>query len=314
MVAAPAGRAMMPRMTRRTFLEATVGAIAAAPTIARGAEAEGFTIGLVADAQYADIEPKGTRHYRKGLTRLAEAVEHFNGCDLAFCVHLGDLIDRDWKSFDDMMRPLAQSRPRWHQLLGNHDFEVLDEQKPRVAERLGMPWRFGTFDHGAFRFVVLDTNDVSTYAHAVGTRQRTEAEKELARLEAAKMRQAKPWNGALSAAQLSWFDRACGEAREAKKRVIVLAHHPVFPENEHNLWNAADVLAVIDRHPHIVTWLNGHNHAGNFGERNGVPYVTMHGMVETATTTAFATAKILPDRLVLTGHGREPSRELVFRT
>jgi hypothetical protein len=40
----------------------------------------------------------------------------------------------------------------------------------------------------------------------------------------------------------------------------------------------------------------------------------MHGMVETATTTAFATAKILPDRLVLTGHGREPSRELVFRT
>jgi hypothetical protein len=37
-------------------------------------------------------------------------------------------------------------------------------------------------------------------------------------------------------------------------------------------------------------------------------------MVETLATTAFATAQVLPDRLVLTGHGREPSRELVFRT
>jgi hypothetical protein len=39
----------------------------------------------------------------------------------------------------------------------------------------------------------------------------------------------------------------------------------------------------------------------------------MHGMVETAETTAFATARVLADRIVLTGHGREPSRELKFR-
>jgi hypothetical protein len=37
-------------------------------------------------------------------------------------------------------------------------------------------------------------------------------------------------------------------------------------------------------------------------------------MVETPDTTAFATATILPDRMFITGHGREPSRELVFRT
>jgi hypothetical protein len=40
----------------------------------------------------------------------------------------------------------------------------------------------------------------------------------------------------------------------------------------------------------------------------------MHGMVETADTTAFATARVLPDRLILEGHGREPSRELKFRS
>jgi len=62
-----------------------------------------------------------------------------------------------------------------------------------------------------------------------------------------------------------------------------------------------------------VAWFNGHNHAGAFGERHGVPFLTLHGMVETADTTAFATAQVLADRIVLTGHGREPSREMVFR-
>jgi nucleoside phosphorylase len=73
------------------------------------------------------------------------------------------------------------------------------------------------------------------------------------------------------------------------------------------------VLALLDRHPQVVAWLNGHNHAGAYGEYHGVPCLTLRGMVETADTTAFATARVLADRIVLTGHGREPSRELKFR-
>lgn len=300
-------------MKRRHFIKHAATAIVTAPFVARGANANGFEIGLVADAQFADVEPKGTRYYRAAVDRLGEAVEHFNGRNLAFCAHLGDLIDREWKSFEEITKPLARSRRRWHQLLGNHDFEVLDAHKPGVPKRLGMAWRYGAFEHGGFRFLVLDTNDVSTYAHAAGTPERTQAEQELTRVTAAKLIQAKPWNGALSARQLAWFERECAAAREARQKVIVLAHHPVYPENPHNLWNAADVLALIDRQPQVVAWLNGHNHAGNFAERNGVPFLTLRGMVETANTTAFATAKVLSDRIVLTGHGREPSRELKFR-
>ncbi len=300
-------------LNRRCCLKATLAA-AAAPYMARGAVSDGFEIGLVADAQYADVAPKGTRFYRKSVERLGAAVDHFNGRSLAFCVHLGDLIDREWKSFDEISRPLTRSRQRWHQLLGNHDFDVLDAEKSRVPAKMGMAWRYGSFDHGAFRFVVLDTNDVSTYAHAAGSSERTAAETELARISAAKLPQAKPWNGALGAAQLAWFDRTCGEARPARKKVIVLAHHPVFPANPHNLWNSDEVLALVDRHPNVVAWLNGHNHAGAFGERAGVPFLTLRGMVETADTSAFATARILDDRIVLTGHGREPARELKFRS
>jgi manganese-dependent ADP-ribose/CDP-alcohol diphosphatase len=299
-------------LTRRHFLQTTLAA-AVAPWVARGAATSGFEIGLVADAQYADVDAKGTRFYRQSIAKLGAAVEHFNGREIAFCVHLGDLIDRNWPSFDAITKPLAASRHRWHQLLGNHDFDVLDDQKTNVPMRMGMAWKYGSFEHGEFRFVVLDTNDVSTYAYAAGAAERALAERELARLQAANVRQAKPWNGGLGNAQLTWLERTLADARNARQKVIIVAHHPVLPANEHNLWNADEVLALIDRHPHVVGWINGHNHAGAFGERGGVPYVTMRGMVETRDTTAYATARILPDRMVLTGHGREPSRELVFR-
>ena len=300
-------------MNRRHFLRTTLAAAVGAPILLRGAANNGFEIGLVADAQYADVDAKGTRFYRQSISKLSAAVEYFNGRNLAFCVHLGDLIDREWKSFDAITKPLESSRHRWHQLLGNHDFDVIDAQKADVPQRMGMAWRYGTFDHAGFRFVVLDTNDVSTYAHAAGTPGRSAAAAELARLQAAKVEQAKPWNGGVGPAQLAWLERTCSEARETRRKVIIFAHHPVLPEGAHNVWNANEVLAVIDRHPQVVAWINGHNHAGAFGERNGMPFLTLHGMVETSDTTAFATAKILADRIVLHGHGREPSREMKFR-
>jgi hypothetical protein len=133
----------------RTFLKSTLST-AAAPYVARGATRAGFTIGLVADAQYADFDDKGTRFYRKSIAKLGEAVEHFNGCDLAFCAHLGDFIDREWKSFEEIMWPLARSRQRWHHVLGNHDFDVLEELKQKVPDRLAMPQRYSFLITPAF--------------------------------------------------------------------------------------------------------------------------------------------------------------------
>lgn len=284
------------------------------PFVARGATQPRFEIGLVADAQYADIESTPKRFYRKSIARLGEAVEHFNGRELAFCMHLGDLIERDWQSFDAMSTVLGHSRHAWHQVLGNHDFDVLDAEKPRVPARLGVPSRYRSFGRPGFRFVVLDTTEVSTYAHAAGTPERAAAARELARAEAAKLPQAKPWNGAIGAAQLAWLDRTCADAARAQERVIVFAHHPVYPEIQHNTWNADAILAVLDRHRQVGAWINGHNHAGHYGEREGLPHLTLHGMVETPEKNAFATAQVLADRLVIDGHGRVPSREMVFRS
>ncbi len=307
---------MKPLLTRRRFIGTAAAAVAGAPYLARGATGEtaGFEIGIATDAQYADIAPQGTRFYRTGIARLGEAIEHFNRKAVRFCVHLGDLIDRDWQSFGPILRPFAQSRSHWHQLLGNHDFSVADEHKPGVPTRMGMPLRYHFFDEEGFRFVILDTNDVSTYAHATGTPAHKAAAAELERLVAANVVQAKPWNGGLGVAQLTWLERTCGNAAAAGRKVILLAHHPVAPAEQHNLWNADQVLAIVSRHRNVVAWFNGHNHAGHYAVVDGVPFVTLRGMVETENTTAFVTAQFLPDRIVLTGHGREPSRELVFRS
>lgn len=302
LVSGAAGAASFAASSRRTGLFA-----------AAARQSDRLKFGLAADAQYADSDTKGTRFYRHSLEKLGNAVEHFNRHELAFCVHLGDLIDHTWGSFDEILKPLAESRHAFHHLLGNHDFDVLDEYKPQVSLRLNMPARYHFFDQRGFRFIVLDTNDVSTYGWPDQSPEKREGVEELKRLQSAKIPQAQSYNGGLGRTQLKWFDQACRQAAESNLRVIVFGHHPAYPENVHNIWNSDEVLKVIDANRNVVAWFNGHNHAGAFGVHDGVPFVTVHGMVETAATTAYATAEVFPDRLVVTGHDREPSRELMFR-
>ncbi|MGE9293065.1 MAG: LamG-like jellyroll fold domain-containing protein [Puniceicoccales bacterium] len=59
-------------------------------------------------------------------------------------------------------------------------------------------------------------------------------------------------------------------------------------------------------------WINGHNHAGDYAEFEGIHCLTMHGMVETADTTAYAEVEIWSNRLEILGEGREPDRSLYF--
>jgi predicted phosphodiesterase len=298
--------------TRRRWLAAASTAVAA-PGLLKAAAKPLLELGLVADAQYADVEAKGTRHYRESISKLSTAVAHFNERPLAFCVHLGDLIDRQWRSFAEIKAPLAGSRHAFFHVLGNHDFDVQEEEKARVAEEVGLKSRYHAFDREGFRFVFLDTTDVSSYAHAAGSPEHAAGVAELERLQAAGVPQAKAWNSGLGERQMSWLTEQCGDAAAKRLKVIAFAHHPVAPAGGHNAWNSAEVLKLMAKHRNVVAWINGHNHAGAYAEVDGVHCLTMQGMVETADTTAFATAALHADRLVLTGHGREPARELVFR-
>lgn len=302
------------RADRRRFLTTAAIAAGLAPFVgcaSRRSERPAF--GVVADPQYADIPDRGRRSYRASVGKLGEAVADFNRRDLDFCVNLGDTIDRDWESFDAILAPLAGARAPWRHVLGNHDFAVQDARVPQVPARLGIPSRRTTFDVAGVRFVMLDSNAVSAYAHPAGSPVRAAALAELARLKAAKAPQAFDWNGGFGGEQLRWLDRVAAEAESSGMRVIVLAHHPLLPARAHVAWDASAALDAVLRRRSIVAWFCGHDHAGAYAERDGVHFVTFQGMVETPDRNAYAFVSIDGGRMLIEGRGREPSRDLVLR-
>lgn len=300
-------------MKRRHFL-GTAAALLPGASLVAEEQPEGqaplLRFGLIADAQYADADPEGERHYRSTPEKLKRAVETIRAAKPAFTLHLGDFIDRDFKSFDTMLPIINElGHPVYH-LLGNHDYSVADTEKARVAATLGMPHDYYTFRSGNVRIVMLDTNSISTYKYPADSPSATAAAEQLKALKSSGNPGANPWNGGASTPQLEWLDRELAAADAAKERVILCGHHPLLPAAIHTLWNPEDVFAVIDKHPCVAAWFNGHNHAGDFAERKGIPYLTFRSMLHFPENTAFSIVDVHADRIVVTGHGREITRTL----
>ena len=90
---------------------------------------------------------------------------------------------------------------------------------------------------------------------------------------------------------------------------MLFCHFPVYPKNGHNLWNAATLTDLLARYPCVAAYVNGHNHAGNYGQSDGIHYLTLKGMVDTEQSS-YSVIEVYADRLVVKGFGRETEREL----
>lgn len=297
----------MPEVTwnRRSFCRLAL----TAPGLALAADSA-ITFGVTADPQYCDCDTRGSRHYRASPDKLSACVNAMNSMDLDFVINLGDFIDRDFASFDRLM-PIWQAlkHPRY-QVLGNHDYEVAEDKKALVSERLGMSSTRYDFALPGWRFIALDGNEMSLHPYPKGSPKHRAATAMLAELRAQKARQAQPWNGALGDAQRMWLEERLQVAKAAGERVIIFCHYPAFPADAHNLWDAAAVNALLAKAGNVAAYMNGHNHRGNYGSDSGIHYVNFKGMVERETDTAFATVSCFADRLEITGYGLERSRKL----
>lgn len=267
-----------------------------------------FSFGVIADCQYCEDPGKGVRKYATSVDKLQQCVTHFNSLELEFVVHLGDFIDRDFKSFD-IVGPIYKQLhiPSYH-VLGNHDFSVSNEYKGKVPAKLGLSSRYYDFEIKGWRFVVLDGNDISFHAYSEGSEQYKEAEVyyDQYNIESPK------WNGAVSSKQLNWLDKVLKDASEGGERAVLYCHFPVYPENVHNLWNAKEVMELIEKYTCVKAYINGHNHAGNYGVKDGIHYLTMKGMVDTKETS-YAVINVSEDQLKVRGFGREENRNLVIK-
>ena len=298
-------------LSRRGFLSLSALGAAAVPLgfgAGAGAAAAPFRFGVIADCQYADVDTSGTRHYRESVRKLREAVADFNDADLDFALHLGDFVDRFAESFDDVVPIFQKLRMSKYHVLGNHDFQLpLGE----LLDTLRMPAPYHHFRRQGWRFVIVDTNDVSLYANPEGSEKYELAREMLDRLRAEGAVNAQTWNGAVGPDQLAWLRRVLDGARTRGEKVVLNSHHPIYPKNVHNAWNDDELVDLVASYDNVISWFNGHNHHGNYGFAHGMHFVTFQGMVE-LDTNAYAMVRVFEDRFEIDGFGREPDRIVPF--
>jgi 3',5'-cyclic AMP phosphodiesterase CpdA len=305
-------------ITRRNLLVGT-GSIALVSRLegfeipaARAQDAPLFSFGIFSDPQYAPVPPRGTRFYANSLWKVQSAITEVNKQKLAFVTTLGDIIDRHWQSYEHIL-PLYDKLEHPHFfVLGNHDYEVGADYLHAVHRTTGLKKAYYDFKGtgAGYRFIVVDGNDISLFANPKDSPKYKLAAERLAKLEAAKAPNAQTWNGTLSEEQFAWLKTTMDDAQRAGEKVVIFGHYPVFPVNEHNIWDDARFVDLVTGYPNFVAYFNGHNHFGNYGAVNGKHFVNMRGMVETATETAYATVDVYGDRLELKGVGKQESRTL----
>lgn len=275
-----------------------------------------FRFGLVADVQYADKDRAGARRYRESLDNLRDCLALLAEEELEFVAQLGDLIDgRDGAegSREDLAAVLAVMdgiEAPWLHVVGNHCFSV---PRGELLEELGLQAAHHASARHGWRFVALDTLDVSTCGRAKGSEQYDDAMRWL--LQHLGALHANPWNGGVSEEQLDWLRAELAAAEEAQERVVVLGHLPLLAEAaspQHLLWEHASVREVLRQSPAVVAYLAGHDHGGGYAvDEGGVHHLTLPGMVEAPREeNAWAIVEVYPQRLEVRGHGRVASRTL----
>lgn len=271
--------------------------------------------GLIADPQYADAEP-GTHHpryYRNSLCKLDRAIAELNDHRLDFVVTLGDMVDRDWASFDAVL-PLYENLRHPHAMvIGNHDAQVISEHLATRTPAIGLPKSYYQFSLPGYRFIVIDGNDLSLYCTAGNGEQRQQAQAMLNLLEQEKHLQAQPWNGAVGLRQLEWLENTLHYARLHHETVLVFGHYPVAPENRHNLWNCEQLVEMLCRYQ-VRAYFAGHDHEGNYARIGNTDFITLKGMVDGADRLPFARVEVKNGELTVNGYGPEISRVLPLET
>jgi len=280
-------------------------------TYSKTTEAQ-IRMGVFADCQYCDCETGGSRFYRNSLEKLATSIDYFNRQkELEFVVNLGDLIDRDFTSFQKVKPILAQLEKPVYHLPGNHDWEVEPEHITKVPEKLGLSEMYYSFSKNNWLFIFLDGTDISGFSP--DKKKREKAKKIASRLEKEGKPNYHPWNAAIGAKQLCWFKKQLKKAEKQNQKVAVFCHYPLLPFESHALWNYNEVLAVMKKFNVVKLWMNGHNHAGNYDFQNNIHFVTLKGMVETETENAFAEVLFTDEIIEIKGFGQEQSRILDIR-
>ncbi|MEY5014310.1 MAG: hypothetical protein RIS92_668 [Verrucomicrobiota bacterium] len=253
-------------------------------------------IGLLTDLHYADKPPRGSRHYRDTLGKLAECVERFNQSQIDFVVELGDLIDKapsaeveiHW--LREVNTAIRKANAPVHYILGNHCVSSLTKEE--FIHHSGCnPQTYSSFDQGPFHFVLLDacfTSDGTPYG-----------------------RDNFDWKDAsIPPQEIAWLQR---DLASTDKPVLIFAHQRLDPHGAHTIRNAAAIREILERSGKVTAVFQGHSHANDYAFINGIHYCTLVAMVEgqAPEQSGYGTLEIFSDQsLRLTGFRKQTNLDL----
>ena len=148
--------------------------------------------GLFADVQYADCEASGSRFYRHSLVKLEDCVKCLNEEKLGFTINLGDIVDRKFEEIDSLLLRLNRLSARVYHLTGNHDYSGVSDNSALYG-KLNMPDEYYAFEQDGWLFVMLNTNEVASYANIAGTTKQEELSAMMRRIKTSKASNGATW-------------------------------------------------------------------------------------------------------------------------
>jgi predicted phosphodiesterase len=292
----------------KTSFKLLIGLILTFMNIHYNSEAQ-VKIGVFADCQYCNCEKAGTRYYQNSLEKLEDCISQFNQeNNIDFVVGLGDIIDRDFTSFDSVNSILAKSKKKIFQVIGNHDLEVEKSLIEKVPSKLNLEKTWYSFNKKGWHFIFLNGNDITF--HSNDTEIVNQAKEMIEKLKSEGKPNYHEWNGGIGKEQIQWLEKELQRAEIKNLKVAIFCHYPLLPFEAHALWNSEEVLVVLAKFNCVEIYLNGHNHAGNYATQNGIHFVNLKGMVETENENAFSIISFTDKRIEIKGFGREESRIL----
>jgi alkaline phosphatase len=222
--------------------------------------------GLVTDVHHADVDARGTRHYRDSLAKLNLAVAEWRRQEVSFAVETGDFVDAPSNTTQDIelgyLRTVDAAFRKvhapTHYVLGNHCLNAMPKEV--FLSEVGAAKPYYSWDQGGWHWVVLDAcNRKDGVSYEPGNFVWTDTE--------------------IPGAQREWL-KADLERTQLPSVLFVHQRLDLPRGDNYAIWSSEEIRGIIAASGKVTAVVMGHSHRNFHVEMDGVHYLVTAATVE----------------------------------